>query len=143
MDQWKDEHGDEAPPHMLAQMTEIPEEKIRKLRPLINQWQRMPSAPMSLDAMIGDSNSSMHELIEDGSADIAFLAAEKAEIWTAVEKLPERAQYILKLRFLEGRTLEETGQMLDLTRARIKQIQDDSLRKLRQILKRGVNNPRM
>jgi len=143
MDQWKDEHGDDAPPNMLAQMTEIPEEKIRKLRPLINQWQRMPSPPVSLDAMIGESTSSMHELVEDGSADIAFIATEKAEIWQAVEKLPERAQYILRLRFLEGRTLEETGQMLDLTRARIKQIQDDSLRKLRQILRRGIDDPKM
>jgi DNA-directed RNA polymerase specialized sigma subunit len=40
----------------------------------------------------------------------------------------------MKLRFLEGRTLEETGELLSLTRARIKQIQDASLKKVRQLL---------
>jgi DNA-directed RNA polymerase sigma subunit (sigma70/sigma32) len=49
----------------------------------------------------------------------------------------------MRLRFIDGRTLEETGRMLELTRARIKQIQDDSLRKLRQMLRRGVENPNM
>ena len=47
----------------------------------------------------------------------------------------------MKLRFLEGRTLEEAGELLHLTRARIKQIQDASVKKLRQLLSernRGV-----
>ena len=49
----------------------------------------------------------------------------------------------MRLRFIEGRTLEETGNILNLTRARIKQIQDDSLRKLRQMLKHGIQDPNM
>jgi DNA-directed RNA polymerase specialized sigma subunit len=44
-----------------------------------------------------------------------------------MEQLPDRARYIMKLRFIDGRTLEETGKLLKLTRARIKQIQDASL----------------
>jgi DNA-directed RNA polymerase specialized sigma subunit len=40
----------------------------------------------------------------------------------------------MKLRFIDGRTLEETGKLLSLTRARIKQIQDASLKRIRQLL---------
>lgn len=136
-DKWKAEHGSEAPSGMLATITGIPEEKIDKLKPLIAQWERMPSPPMSLDALVGDSTTSFHELIEDPDAEQAAELAEKSEVWAAVNQLPERAAYILKLRFMEGRTLEEAGDMLKLTRARIKQIQDDALRKLRHLLRRG------
>ena len=143
MDKFKDDHNEDPSLGMLVQMTDLTEERIKKLRPLVNQWVRMPSPPVSLDALVGDSTSSLHELVEDVDAENAIKAAEKGEVWAAVGKLPDRAQYILRLRFMEGRTLEETGQMLNLTRARIKQIQDDSLRKLRQILKRGVSDPKM
>ena len=67
-------------------------------------------------------------------APVAADAAEQTEIWQAMKQLPERAQYIMKLRFIEGRTLEETGKLLKLTRARIKQIQDASLKRIRQLL---------
>ena len=102
-----------------------------------------PAPPVSLDAMLGDTTSSLHELVEDVDAEEASTAAQRSEIWAAIDRLPPRAKYIMHLRFVEGRTLEETGKILDLTRARIKQIQDDSLRKLRQMLRRGVSNPRM
>ena len=90
---------------------------------------------VSLDQVVGDSSTPFHELVEDTKNESASDLAEKAEVWEAIKQLPERSRKILQLRFIEGRTLEETGQMLDLTRARIKQIQDESLKKLQQILK--------
>ena len=68
----------------------------------------------------------------------AVREAEKSEVWEAVDLLPPRSKYIMRLRFIEGRTLEETGEMLNLTRARIKQIQDESLDRLRQMLRRDA-----
>lgn len=136
-DKWKSEHGSEAPSGMLARLTGIPEEKVDKLRPLIAQYERMPGPPLSLDAVIGDSTTSFHEMIEDPDAEQAAFAAEKSEVWAAVDQLPDRSRDILRLRFMDGRTLEEVGDMLKLTRARIKQIQDDALRKLRHILRKG------
>jgi RNA polymerase primary sigma factor len=118
-------------------------ERIKKVRPFIQQWEKLPAPPLSLDAEVGDSQANLYQFIEDSDFEGAASAAEKSEIWAAINRLPQRAKYIMHLRFLEGRTLEETGQMLNLTRARIKQIQDDSLRKLRQMLRHGVRSPNM
>jgi RNA polymerase primary sigma factor len=136
-DRWKKEHGAEAPIATLAQLTGLSEDRVQRLRPLIAQYERLPGPPLSLDAAVGDSTTSFHELIEDPDADQAAFSAEKAEVWAAVDRLPDRSRDILRLRFLDGRTLEEVGDQMRLTRARIKQIQDDALRKLRHLLRRG------
>jgi len=134
-DKWMEENPEPPPIGVLSMMTGITEEKIKKLRPLMAQWERMPGPPLSLDQAVGDSNTPFHELVEDTKTESAPALAEKAEVWEAIKQLPERSRKILQLRFIEGRTLEETGEMLDLTRARIKQIQDESLKKLQHILK--------
>ena len=134
-DKWLEENPEPPPIGVLSMMTGITEERIKKLRPLMSQWERMPGPPLSLDQAVGESNTPFHELIEDTKAEGAADAAEKTEVWEAIAQLPERSRKILQLRFIEGRTLEETGQMLDLTRARIKQIQDESLKKLQGMLK--------
>ncbi len=139
-DKWKEEHGDVPPASVLANLTGVPEEKIIRLRPLIAQWERMPSPPVSLDMLVGESDSSLHELIEDVDALQASDEAEKSEVWSAVDNLAERSATILRMRFMDGRTLEEVGDALNLTRARIKQIQDEALRKLRSMLRRGEHD---
>jgi len=118
----------------VAKIADLPLERVAKVRAYVAQWERMPAPPVSLDAMINEDGSNMYEVIEDTGVQDASQGAEVGEIWTAVEQLPERARYIMKLRFVEGRTLEETGKLLSLTRARIKQIQDASLKKIRQLL---------
>jgi RNA polymerase primary sigma factor len=140
---WKNDHKEDPDNSVLAKLTGLPEARIVKIKMFLHQWETMPAPPISLDAMVGDSTSSLHEMIEDVDAEAASDAAEKSEVWAAIDRLPPRARYIMRLRFIEGRTLEETGRLLNLTRARIKQIQDDSLRKLRQMLRRGVSHPNM
>jgi len=132
-------HGTEPDPEALAQLTGLTKGRVTQVQGFIRQWENVPVTPISLDAMLGDTTSNLHELIEDVDADVALEAAQVSEIWSAIEQLPERSRYIMRLRFVEGRTLEETGQLLKLTRARIKQIQDDSLRRLREILKEGIH----
>ncbi|MBN1269215.1 MAG: sigma-70 family RNA polymerase sigma factor [Kiritimatiellae bacterium] len=143
MDKWKEEHEGEPDDAVIAKMSSLPEERVKKVRPFVHQWEHIPAPPLSLDAMVGDSTANLYQFVENGDSEEASHAAQRSEIWAAIDRLPPRARHIMRLRFLEGRTLEETGQMLDLTRARIKQIQDDALRKLRQMLRRGVEHPRM
>lgn len=143
IDQWKKDHNQDPTDEMVAKATGFPEKRVKKIRTFIQQWENLPAPPVSLDALIGDSTASLHELIEDVDAEKAEEAAQRSEVWAAIDRLAPRARFIMRLRFIEGRTLEETGNMLNLTRARIKQIQDDSLRKLRQMLRRGVQQPNM
>jgi RNA polymerase primary sigma factor len=143
VDLWKKEHGKAPEVSVLGKLTGLPEQRIEKMLPFIAQWENTPAPLVSLDAMFGDNGTNLYDLVEDIEAEEASRAAQRSEIWSAVDRLPPRAKFIMRLRFIEGRTLEETGKILELTRARIKQIQDDSLRKLRQMLRRGVKNPKM
>ncbi len=143
IDAWAREHKGEPGNDVLAKLTGLPIERVEKVRPFIRQWENIPAPLVSLDAMFGENGTSLYDLVEDMEAEEASGAAQRSEVWSAIDRLPPRAKFIMRLRFIEGRTLEETGKILALTRARIKQIQDDSLRKLRQMLRRGVKNPRM
>jgi RNA polymerase primary sigma factor len=131
------ESGREEPDNeTLAKLTSLPLERVAKIRPFVRQWENTPLPPVSLDAMLGDSDANLYDFLEGVGGDDAPSAAEKTEIWQAIDLLTPRAKYIMELRFIEGHTLEETGRMLHLTRARIKQIEDESLKKIRHILKR-------
>jgi RNA polymerase primary sigma factor len=140
IDTWIRDYGEPPGDDVVAKIADIPVERIAKIRNYVRQWEKMPAQPVSLDLLINEDGSSLHEVIEDPSAKESSSGAEHAEVWAAIEQLPERARYIMKLRFIEGRTLEETGVLLNLTRARIKQIQDASLKKIRFAL--GATKPR-
>lgn len=135
IDAWVNVHGEEPEDDALAQMTGMPKTRIVQVKGFIKQWESVPSPPISLDALMGDSTANLYDLVEDREADVASEVTQISEIWEAMSILPERSRSIMKMRFIEGRTLEETGAVLNLTRARIKQIQDESLGKLREALK--------
>ena len=134
LDTWRRDYREEPSDEVLAKIADLPIERAAKVRQYVLQWEKMPAPPVSLDAEINEDGTELYELIEDQNVPDAMAAAENSEIWQAIEKLPERSRYILKLRFLDGRTLEVTGALLKLTRARIKQIQDASLKNVRQML---------
>ncbi len=135
VDTWKRDYEENPTDEVVAKIADIPADRVNKVRAYISQWSKMPAPPVSLDALFAEDGGNLHEVIEDEQAPDAVHAAEMAEVWQAIESLPDRSRHIMKLRFIEGRTLEETGKLLKLTRARIKQIQDSALKKLRQILK--------
>ncbi|MCS6770707.1 MAG: sigma-70 family RNA polymerase sigma factor [Kiritimatiellae bacterium] len=137
IDTWKRDYGEMPSDEVVAKIADLPVERVAKVRMYVSQWERMPNQPVSLDALMTEDGGSLYEVVEDPLAPEASQGAEVSEVWKAMEKLPERARYIMKLRFIEGRTLEETGRLLNLTRARIKQIQDAALKKLRALLKEG------
>lgn len=134
VDAWVNVHGEEPDNETLAQMTGMLKSRIVQVKGFIKQWESVPSPPISLDALMGESTANLYDLVEDRDAEVASEVTQISEIWEAMSILPERSRAIMKMRFIEGRTLEETGAALSLTRARIKQIQDESLSKLREAL---------
>ncbi len=142
LETWRRDFGEEPADATIAKIVDLPEERVAKLRQYVKQWERMPAPSVSLDTIINEDGGTLYEVIEDPNSTSASLGAENAEVWKAMEQLPERSRHIMKLRFMEGRTLEDTGQQLHLTRARIKQIQDAALKKLRVILRAPPNHGR-
>jgi RNA polymerase primary sigma factor len=100
---------------------------------------RMSQLPVSLEKPIGeDEDSSLGDFVEDETAESPFeLASEnlrRQNVRKALEALPEREREVMEMRFgLNGhqaRTLEEVGRAFGVTRERIRQIENNTLKKL-------------
>ncbi|MDT8369361.1 MAG: RNA polymerase sigma factor RpoD/SigA [Longimicrobiales bacterium] len=130
----KQELGKEPTSEQLAKATDLTPELVESL-------QTLNAAEIRLDAPIGDSEDS--QLVE------RFITEEAAEpelevedrllsemITDALTTLEARDAKVLRLYFgLEGErehTLEEIGNMLGVTRERIRQLRDRALRRLRE-----------
>ena len=130
----KQELGRDPTPDELSKATDLTPELIESL-------QTLNAAEIRLDAPIGDSEDS--QLVE------RFITEEAAEpelevenrlltesVSAALETLDARDAKVLRLYFgLEGErehTLEEIGNMLGVTRERIRQLRDRALRRLRE-----------
>ena len=102
--------------------------------------ERVPE-PISLDACIGeDDESTLADFIEDINAlspvESAVRSALREELLRAFECLTEREIEVLSLRYGMGeqdhaRTLDEVGAVLNLTRERIRQIEQIALKRLK------------
>lgn len=96
--------------------------------------------PISLDKPVGEEDDS---IVADFIADLNVISPEanaervmlKEQMVDLLDTLKEREKRVLMLRFGIGddhpRTLEEVGKELDVTRERIRQIEDKALRKLK------------
>lgn len=112
-------------------------EPPRKVRYMIKVAKR----PLSLQTPIGDErDSELGELIENDDIpspeEEATKELLKEHLDTILEHLPAREVYVLKLRYglLNGKayTLEEVGQKIGVTRERVRQINAQALRRLRE-----------
>ena len=108
----------------------------------INTVLSASSRPVSLATLIGDdSTTEIGNLIEDKSNDAPPDAVSKGmtkdEINSLLDNLSTREKLVIQLRFGlsdgKNRTLEEIGNMLGLTRERIRQIEKKAINKLRGI----------
>jgi RNA polymerase primary sigma factor len=100
---------------------------------------RMAQLPVSLEKPIGEEEESeLGDFVEDESApspfDTATTTLRKEDIERALDSLPERERKVIELRFgLKGEhpcTLEEVGRAFGVTRERIRQIENNTLKKL-------------
>jgi RNA polymerase primary sigma factor len=106
----------------------------------VEQYRQAARAPVSLDAPVGDDDSNrVSETVADPNAALPFdriVRGTDTELAREIlATLPERERAVLALRYgLEDgtvRTLEEVGARFRLTRERIRQIQEQALRKMR------------
>src|SRR5687768_3585294 len=108
---------------------------------VVTSLQTLNAAEIRLDAPIGDSDDS--QLMDRFVAEEAIVTEEEVEerllierIGRALETLQPRDAKVLKLYFgLEGgreHTLEEIGDILGVTRERIRQLRDRALKRLRE-----------
>ncbi|MBB6098436.1 RNA polymerase primary sigma factor [Deinobacterium chartae] len=106
----------------------------------VEEVQKVSQEPVSLETPIGDEKDSFYgDFIPDENLDSPVENAAKTllseELDKALGKLTEREAMVLKLRkgLIDGRehTLEEVGQYFNVTRERIRQIENKALRKLK------------
>ncbi len=109
----------------------------------LNEIRTAAIRPVSLDAPVGDDDSSLlaERVADDGATDPYQALEEKSLLGMLghlVERLDARERKILGMRFgLNGQkelTLEEIGATFNLTRERIRQLQNGALFKLRQMI---------
>jgi RNA polymerase primary sigma factor len=117
----------------LAKRLGISVEKVGELK-------RIAQKPVSLEMQIGtDEESHLGDLIEDKTAvspsDAVVDSNLKEHTHSILKTLTAREEQILRMRFglVDGteHTLEEVGQSLGLTRERIRQIEANAMRSLR------------
>ncbi|MBI4597222.1 MAG: RNA polymerase sigma factor RpoD [Candidatus Omnitrophica bacterium] len=127
------ETGREPAPEEIARATGIPVEKVRGIFKIAQE-------PISLQTPIGeDGDTHFGDFIEDkraiSPANATAYSMLKEQIGDVLVSLSERERQVLLLRFglQDGspRTLEEVGQMFNVTRERVRQIEAKALRKLR------------
>ncbi|MBN2466529.1 MAG: sigma-70 family RNA polymerase sigma factor [Deltaproteobacteria bacterium] len=120
----------------IAQKMSISVSKARALR-LLSKFSRNP---ISLETPIGDNNdSTLEEVIESTNKVDVVNELSKEEQSEEVRKflsaLSPREEKVIRMRFGIGHenehTLEEVGRIFGLTRERIRQIEKEALRKLR------------
>src|SRR3712207_6229214 len=129
------ELGREPTPDEIADVTGIEPEEVDSIK-------RSAQAPVSLEKPVGDEEESeFGQFIADERAESPYERA--AEILTkealreALENLSYRERRVLELRYGLGgehpRTLDEVGRTFNVTRERIRQIENQSLKKLQSL----------
>src|SRR5215210_5775622 len=124
--------GREPNPEEIADELEIMPEEVREIL-------RMAQLPVSLEKPIGEEEeSSLGDFVPDDQAESPYDTAQvhlrREDIKRALDALPERERSVIELRFgLTGEqpcTLEEVGKAFGVTRERIRQIENNTLKKL-------------
>jgi RNA polymerase primary sigma factor len=127
------EIGREPTPEEIATKVEFPLEKVMKVL-------KISKLPISLETPIGEEEESrLGDFLEDKKiappGEAAFNRTLKEQTKKILSTLTAREEKILSMRFGIGEkadhTLEEVGQDYNLTRERIRQIEEKALRKLR------------
>ena len=119
-----------------------PEEIARELQWTAREVKdilRIAQLPVSLEKPIGEEDDSeLGDFVEDESAEspfeLAFENLRRENVRQALAALPTREREVIEMRYgLRGhkaRTLEEVGRAFGVTRERIRQIENNTLKKL-------------
>jgi RNA polymerase primary sigma factor len=126
------ELGREPTPDEIASQLEW---SVREVRDIL----RMAQQPVSLEKPVGEEDGSeLGDFVEDETAvspfDSASVTLRNENVRAALRALPEREREVIEMRYgLSGVrpfTLEEVGRAFNVTRERIRQIENHTLKKL-------------
>jgi RNA polymerase primary sigma factor len=124
--------GREPTPDEIASELEC---EVREVRDVL----RLAQQPISLEKPMGEEDdSALADFVEDVSAESPFEIASEAlrreNITRVLAQLPRREREVLELRYGivggRARTLEEVGRAFNITRERVRQIENRTLKKL-------------
>jgi RNA polymerase primary sigma factor len=124
--------GREPTPQEIAAELET---TVREVRDIL----RMAQQPISLEKPVGEEDdSALGDFVEDQTAESPFEQASehlrRENLRRALAALPQREREVIQMRFgLTGErpyTLEEVGRAFNVTRERIRQIENHTLKKL-------------
>ena len=127
--------GREPEPQEIAAELKV---SVREVRDIL----RVAQLPVSLDKPIGDDEESeLGDFVADQTVESPHEAAtenlQREDIRKALGALPEREREVIELRYgLRGQepmTLEEVGRYFEITRERVRQIENNTLKKLKQL----------
>jgi len=127
------EYGREPTPEEIATRLNLPVEKVKSVL-------KVAQDPISLDRPIGeDEDSYIGDFIEDtkvvSPAQSSAFSMLQDQMGSVLSTLTQREERVIRLRFGLGdgcpRTLEEVGNIFNVTRERVRQIEAKALRKLR------------
>jgi len=125
--------GREPEPYEIAAELSWPLDEVRDIL-------RVSQLPVSLEKPVGDEDESeLGDFVADEEVAQPFEEAsehlQREGVRRALDALPERERQVIELRYglsgLEPLTLEEVGRTFGVTRERIRQIETNTLKKLR------------
>jgi RNA polymerase primary sigma factor len=124
--------GREPTPAEIATELQCPVAEVREV-------QRMAQQPISLEKPVGEEeDSALADFVEDISAESPFEIASdtlrRESVVRVLAVLPRREREVIEMRYgITGgrsRTLEEVGRAFNITRERVRQIENRTLKKL-------------
>jgi RNA polymerase primary sigma factor len=124
--------GREPTPAEIATELQMPSGEVREIL-------RMAQQPISLEKPVGEEDdSALADFVEDIAAESPFERASESlrreSVGRVLAVLPRREREVLEMRYgITGgrsRTLEEVGRAFNITRERVRQIENRTLKKL-------------
>lgn len=133
----REELGRDATSEELANRLEITPARLQEMIDA-------SATPASLNAPMSDENGAAEfaDIVPDENAKNPYLNLEESNIRETLQnmlsRIPERDAQVIQYRFglIDGRprTLEEVGELIGITRERVRQIQNHSLERLRRMV---------
>lgn len=97
--------------------------------------------PLSIDGEVLDNGSGgMHEIVADACCEDPVEATSSGEaartVRSVINALPLKMRMVLSLYYLDGLTLKEIGDILEITESRTCQLHDEAIKKARLLLEK-------
>lgn len=132
--EFRKEYGREASDRELCGLLGVNWKKLCQIKKDAQMGQiRSLSEPVTDaegDITLGDVVSSGDDL-EENSQQALDAEAMKRDLWLAVDELEGNLPAIIRCRFLDGKTLQEAGQIVGINKEAVRQQQNKALRTLR------------